>query len=277
LDLRVHDIYEMNGSTNLTRTTVYPLDRISLQDFVGLLPEHHKTEEPYVLIVDEINRGNISRIFGELITLLEPDKRRGARNELSVRLPYSQQQFTVPSNLYVIGTMNTADRSIALIDVALRRRFEFEEMMPDARIIRETLSAKAKEDASAKLSADQIDLVCHVFEVLNRRITVRLDRDHQIGHSYFLDATSMERLHQALYGRIFPLLQEYFYNDWESLRLVLGEYDANTSNNGFVASLEGAYDNVFGEDAPSYEAPSEFHWYGPDELEEVLRNTFGGL
>jgi 5-methylcytosine-specific restriction protein B len=274
LDRRVHDIYEMNGSTNLTRTTVYPLDRISLQDFVELLPEHQKTEEPYVLVIDEINRGNISRIFGELITLLEPDKRRGAPNELSVRLPYSQQHFAIPSNLYVIGTMNTADRSIALIDVALRRRFEFEEMMPNVGVIREILSDKAGENADTQLSADQVDLVCHAFEVLNRRITVRLDRDHQIGHSYFLDATSMARLHQALYGRVFPLLQEYFYNDWESLRLVLGEYDGG-ANRGFVASLEGEYDHVFGEDAPSYETPSAFHQYDPDELEEVLRNTFG--
>ncbi len=275
LDQRVHDIYEMNGSTNLTRTTIYPLDRISLQDFVDLLPEYQKTEEPYVLIIDEINRGNISRIFGELITLLEPDKRRGALNEVSVRLPYSQQQFTVPPNLYVIGTMNTADRSIALIDVALRRRFEFEELMPSVRVMRDILSTKSSEDPGAELSTDQINLMCHVFEVLNRRITVRLDRDHQIGHSYFLDATSMERLHRALYGRVFPLLQEYFYNDWDSLRLVLGEYDTGVKNVGFVASLEDEYVNVFGEDAPSYETPSEFHRYDPGELEEVLRNTFG--
>ena len=274
LDRRVHDVYEMNGSTNLTRTTVYLLDRISLQDFVELLPEHQKAEEPYVLVIDEINRGNISRIFGELITLLEPDKRRGAPNELSVRLPYSQQHFAIPPNLHVIGTMNTADRSIALIDVALRRRFEFEEMMPKAEVIRDVLSDKMGENADAEISAGQVDLVCHVFELLNRRITVRLDRDHQIGHSYFLHATSMVKLHQALYGRVFPLLQEYFYNDWESLRLVLGEYDGG-ANRGFVASLDGEYDDVFGEDAPSYEAPSEFHRYHPDELEEVLRNTFG--
>lgn len=275
LDRQIHDIHEMNGSTNLTRTTVYPLDRVTLQDFVGLLPENQKTEEPYVLVVDEINRGNISRIFGELITLLEPDKRRGARNELSVRLPYSQQHFTVPSNLYVIGTMNTADRSIALIDVALRRRFEFEEMMPSTRVLRRVLSTESSEGASVELSADQVDLACHVFEILNRRITVRLDRDHQVGHSYFLEATSMRRLHQALYGRIFPLLQEYFYNDWESLRLILGEYDAKANNGGFVASLEGMYNNVFEDDAPSYEAPSEFHRYEVDELEEALRSTFG--
>jgi 5-methylcytosine-specific restriction protein B len=170
--------------------------------------------------------------------------------------------------------MNTADRSIALIAVALRRRFEFEEMMPNVGVIRETLSVRVNDD-EAGLTTDQIDLVCRVFEVLNRRITVRLDRDHQIGHSYFLDATSIERLHQALYGRVFPLLQEYFYNDWESLRLVLGEYDAE-DNKGFVASLGGEYDSVFGEDAPSYEVPSEFHKYDPDELEVALRNTFDG-
>jgi MrcB-like, N-terminal domain/AAA domain (dynein-related subfamily) len=273
LDQQVRDIYELNGSTNLTRSTIYPLDRISLQDFVDLLPDKQKAEEPYVLVIDEINRGNLSRIFGELITLLEPDKRRGAQNELSVRLPYSQRLFTVPSNLYVVGTMNTADRSIALIDVALRRRFEFEEMMPDVEVIRDRLSASANDQTDVELTAEQVDLLCHVFEVLNRRIVVLLDRDHQIGHSYFLDAVSMDRLHQILYRRVFPLLQEYFYNDRERLQRVLGTYSL-TGQKGFVAGMDAEYQGIFGDGHAGDDMPWEFHEYPVDKLETALRNTF---
>ena len=211
--------------------------------------------------------------YRTLITLLEPDKRRGAQNELSVRLPYSQRLFTVPPNLYVVGTMNTADRSIALIDVALRRRFEFEEMMPDVEVIRDRLSAAADGQAGIELSAEQVDLVCRVFEVLNRRITVLLDRDHQIGHSYFLGAISMDRLHQVLYRRVFPLLQEYFYNDRERLQRLLGAYNA-TAQKGFVATLDSEYQGVFGEKVLDEDMPWEFHRYTIGELEAALRNTF---
>ena len=273
LDQQTHDIYEMNDSTNLTLSTIYPLDRISLQDFVDLLPKHQGTEEPYVLIIDEINRGNLSRIFGELITLLEPDKRRGAQNELSVRLPYSKRLFMVPPNLYVIGTMNTADRSIALIDVALRRRFEFEEMMPNVEVIRKRLSTSPEADAGTTLSAEQVDLICYVFEILNRRITVLLDRDHQVGHSYLLEATSMDRLHHVLYRRVFPLLQEYFYNDREKLRRLLGAYEPGAKK-GFVASMDNEYKGVFGEEPLEDEMPWELHRYQKDELETALWNTF---
>jgi len=275
LDQQTHDIYEMNGSTNLTLSTIYPLDRISLQDFVSLLPNHQGAEEPYVLIIDEINRGNVSRIFGELITLLESDKRREAANELSVRLPYSKRPFTVPPNLYVIGTMNTADRSIALLDVALRRRFEFEEMMPNVEVIRERFSATPAANTGTTLSAEQVDLICYVFEILNRRITVLLDRDHQIGHSYFLEATSIDRLHHVLYRRVFPLLQEYFYNDREKLRRLLGAYDP-TAKKGFVASMGNEYKGVFGEEPLDEEMPWEIHRYRADELETALWNTFLG-
>ena len=267
LDRRDHDIYEMNGATNLTLTTIYSLNRISLQDFVGLLPEQEQAEEPYVLIIDEINRGNLSRIFGELVTLLEEDKRRGAENELSARLPYSLNTFTVPSNLYVIGTMNTADRSIALLDTALRRRFEFREMMPDVNVLRRVLLAKVEEEAS-----EHVELVCEVFEALNRRVAVLLDRDHQIGHSYFLGSTSTEELHRTLYRRVFPLLQEYFYNDAERMRRLLGGHDASAKR-GFFAYME-EYRRAFDEGVLEDELPWELHEYPVEDLEEALRSTF---
>jgi 5-methylcytosine-specific restriction endonuclease McrBC GTP-binding regulatory subunit McrB len=170
----------------------------------------------YVLIVDEINRGNMSKILGELITLLESDKRLSARNELKLPLAYSpQHRFAVPPNLHVLGTMNTADRSIALMDVALRRRFTFEELMPDSDIIRSVLRGRV---------ADRplIDLVVDIFEALNERIRFLYDRDHQLGHSYFLEVTDANSLRQVFVDRILPMLQEYFYGAWDKICIVLG-------------------------------------------------------
>ena len=159
---------------------------------------------PHILIIDEINRGNISKIFGELITLIEEDK----RGTLSVKLPYSQDDFTVPQNLYIIGTMNTSDRSIASIDIALRRRFKFVEMMPRPELV--------------------ADFGCSfqsIFEKLNTKIKILLDRDHQIGHSYFINTkyanADISILKEIWFSEIIPLLNEYFYCDWEKLKLVI--------------------------------------------------------
>lgn len=171
---------------------------------------------PYVLIIDEINRGNVSKILGELITLLEPDKRLGSANELKLPLAYSpQHRFAVPPNLHVIGTMNTADRSIALMDVALRRRFRFEEMLPQSGVIRKVLREHVANTAL-------IELVCEVFDTINARIRQVFDRDHQIGHAYFLKVSSLQDLRDVFADRVIPLLQEYFYGAWERLCVVLG-------------------------------------------------------
>ena len=172
-------------------------------------PEHE-----YAIFIDEINRGNISKIFGELITLIEHDKRITPDGKgMRVRLPYSKEEFGVPGNLSIIGTMNTADRSIAFIDVALRRRFRFQEMMPEPKVIRESVGSGGV--------VEGVD-VARLLETLNQRIEFLYDRDHMIGHSFFLKCADLEGVKDTLLLDIIPLLQEYFYGDWEKISLVLG-------------------------------------------------------
>ena len=200
---------------NLSQMTIYRLrdDELRREALGQLVSPTASVTRNYVLIIDEINRGNISKILGELITLLEPDKRLGAENELQVTLPYSGRPFGVPQNLFVIGTMNTADRSIAFLDVALRRRFKFVEMMPEYPVLREHWKKQP--------GANSVDLA-QLLEVINARIELLYDRDHQIGHSFFLGVKSLLDLRDAFCGKVIPLLQEYFYGDWAKVCLVLG-------------------------------------------------------
>lgn len=177
----------------------------------------------YAIFIDEINRGNISSIFGELITLIEDDKREGKPNEIKATLPYSKKHFSVPNNLYIIGTMNTADRSVEALDTALRRRFSFIEMNPE----------------SEKLNTDEfkcsgIDLAA-LLNAINARIEKLLDKDYCIGHSYFMTIKNrqepLEEIKNIFQNKILPLLQEYFYGDWGKILLVIGKEFVETKEN----------------------------------------------
>lgn len=198
-------------------------------------------ENNYVIIIDEINRGNISKIFGELITLIEPSKRLFTENDehpKKITLPYSKKRFGVPKNLYILGTMNTADKSIALLDSALRRRFSFTEMLPNSSVIKDNINIKGIE-------------VEKLFETINSRIEFLIDKDHMIGHSYFLkikDNQTIEGLALIFKNEIIPLLSEYFYGDFEKIQLVLGDNKdwKSTIDNRFFRIKESRQKALFG-------------------------------
>jgi 5-methylcytosine-specific restriction enzyme B len=182
-----------------------------------------QSAQPHVLIIDEINRGNIAKIFGELITLLEPDKRQGQSDQITITLPYSKKPFSVPSNVYVIGTMNTADTSLARLDIALRRRFEFIEMMPSPELLSDVVIEGVE--------------VSKLLETINQRIELVYDRDHMIGHSYFMHLGSeseISELAEVFRKQVLPLLEEYFFEDWETIHQVLGDNQKKDKNLRFI-------------------------------------------
>ena len=215
-------------------------------------------KQNYVLIIDEINRGNIAKIFGELITLIEESKRIGGDDQATVTLPYSKREFGVPDNLYIIGTMNTADRSIALLDTALRRRFEFVEMMPDPELV-----------------SDDVDSVnCRqLLATMNERIRFLLDREHQIGHTYFMNVKSIDSLASTFKNKIVPLLQEYFYDNWEKIELVL-------KRNGFIEKRDipedlRAEDQLIDVEKKVYEvlAADDDKWHDPESYRAIYEQA----
>ena len=216
-----------NGRKQLPTSYLYPFDYLGIDTVSKILDALHESSEvyfetetePYVFIIDEINRGNISKIFGELITLIEDTKRAGADEAMEAILPYSGESFSVPDNVYILGTMNTADRSIALMDTALRRRFEFVEMMPDPEVLNSL-------GVGTVIIGDGELKVARMLDVINERIEYLFDREHTIGHAFFTklaEDASIEALAGIFEKNVIPLLQEYFYEDYEKIQLVLGD------------------------------------------------------
>nr|MCR2067543.1 AAA family ATPase [Campylobacter lari subsp. concheus] len=231
------DIYKLNHNTKLNLDTVYKLWRISVNDILEEIEKQYlnetsiietidNTKKKFVIIIDEINRGNVSKIFGELITLIEPSKRIGEEGEIKVKLPYSGKDFGVPKNVYIIGTMNTADRSITSLDTALRRRFEFVEMMPKPNVLSD--------------NCEGVNLQ-KLLEAINTRIEYLLDREKTIGHAFFIGIDNLEKLKKVFQNKIIPLLQEYFYNDYALIDAVLNEngmLEKQDINNDYLKNMK---------------------------------------
>lgn len=222
----------VNGYENILYHLV---ERLVAQEITTPSKSASSPANSKVLIIDEINRGNVSRVFGELITLIEPSKRRGANEALEVILPYSKKRFSVPSNVYILGTMNTADRSLSALDIALRRRFTFVEMSPEAELLEQTEIQGLN--------------VGELLAVMNNRIEALLDRDHRLGHAYFLplrDDPTLERLASIFRDQIVPLLQEYFFEDWTRIQMVLNDHRKSHENCFVIQSANNALE-LFGE------------------------------
>lgn len=251
------------SSTNEIYNSAYVkaiLNYLKTQGLKDYQEKDEKTNLPYIIIIDEINRGNVSKIFGELITLIEPSKRIGADEELKVTLPYSNEEFGVPKNVYILGTMNTADRSITSLDTALRRRFEFVEMMPDSDLLENVFVCKDVENPNKDEDYLGDDfktkgfakILQNILISINKRIEFLLDREKTIGHAFFMSEAvkfnkdnwckpdeyeedwyvlSISKLKSIFQNKIIPLLQEYFYNDYALISAVLND-------NGMIKKCE---------------------------------------
>ena len=227
--------------------------------------DNKENKEPYVFIIDEINRGNISKIFGELITLIETTKRAGKEECISTKLPYSNEEFTVPDNVYIIGTMNTADRSIALMDTALRRRFKFEEMLPNYDLLKDIFV----EDKGVKVN------IGAMLKVINERIEYLYDREHTIGHAVFLEKgkdnridIDINKLENIFKKSIIPLLQEYFYEDYEKIRIVLGD-NAKDEDEQFILAVSIPED-VFEGNIGDIDIPEKKYIINYDNFKNIM-------
>lgn len=255
------NILKLNGDKVMTLSSVYRMGNIALSDVYQILEKYQtaptqtnitenliqQKQENYVFIIDEINRGNISKIFGELITLIEPSKRIGKPEGMRIRLPYSPTHFGVPQNVYLIGTMNTADRSITSIDTALRRRFSFTEMLPDPAVLKDI----SVEDISIR----------KLLTVMNNRIEALYDREHTIGHACFLplrENPTSEALGEIFADTILPLLQEYFYEDYEKIRLVLGDNQKTEQSTQFIIAQSDDYTDLFGNSDIDFEIGTRY-------------------
>ncbi|EAW7569097.1 McrB family protein, partial [Campylobacter jejuni] len=228
------------------------LNYLKSQGLKDYKEKDEKINLPYIIIIDEINRGNVSKIFGELITLIEPSKRLGNEEALELTLPYSGEKFGVPKNVYIIGTMNTADRSITSLDTALRRRFEFVEMMPNSDLLNNVFICKDVENPNEDedyLGDDAktegyAEILQNILISINKRIEFLLDREKTIGHAFFMSEAvkfnknnwikpdeyeedwyvlSISKLKKVFQNKIIPLLQEYFYNDYALINAVLND------------------------------------------------------
>ncbi len=269
VEIPIEEIYEKN----LQQQPIYMLkkDWVSREFF----EKQHIAEvteggnENFVLIIDEINRGNIAQIFGELITLIEPDKREGGKEEQKAILPYSKKPFSVPSNLHIIGTMNTADRSIEALDTALRRRFTFEEMPPKQKVIEE--EGSLKEEKSEIHVGESYILLSTILETINKRIEKLLDKDHLIGHSYFMDVKEVSDLQRVFYRNIIPLLEEYFYGDKGKIQLVLVKGFIKQAEHSGETDLfaQSEYDDSIFDDREVWELTTVWK-YNDKAFEEAL-------
>lgn len=242
-DIKYFVIKNDEAKENLNEEENPSLERTAAETFNGIAVG---VELPKVIIIDEINRGNVANIFGELITLIEEDKRVGYDNELTVTLPYSGEEFGVPNNLYILGTMNTADRSVEALDSALRRRFTFEEMMPKTELLSKTVISGFTSKVTLK----------DLLDTINERIEVLKDREHQIGHSYLMKfvgqkTISPDELQDVFQRNIIPLLQEYFYGDYQKIRLVLGDGFVSKKTQKVIFAVNDS-DDIFDDNPATY-------------------------